>query len=149
MGLNFKQFAADGERFVKELATELGYPADYNRTARVMRSVFHTVRDILSPEESVELLAQLPMFLKAVYVEGWSLKPKKDRIRSVSQFITAVRLHDRTASERDFASDEEVELAVVVIFNVLHKYVSLGEMEDIRAVLPKEIKPLLNQILMV
>jgi uncharacterized protein (DUF2267 family) len=148
MILNFNKYASEGEAFLKELAVELGYPDDRNRAARVLRSIIHTLRDIITPEENVAFLAQLPMFLKAVYVEGWTLKPA-GRIRNIEQLIDAIRGNDTNTAGRDFSDDEEVEKSVSVIFKVLRRYVSLGEMEDIRAVLPKGLKPLLNDVLMV
>ena len=64
-------------------------------------------------------------------------------------FIERVKKHDRSGVWHDFETNEEVERAAVTLFIALHKYISLGEMEDIKAVLPKELKPLLNTVLMV
>ena len=148
MALNFQQFAAEGERFLKELADGLGYPEDRNRAARVLRSVLHTLRDLITPEENVEFIAQMPMFLKAVYIEGWTLKQQEGHIRTIDQLITAVRMHHGIGSERDFEDDDAIEVAISMVIMSLRKYISLGELEDIRAVLPQRLKPILNQVLM-
>jgi uncharacterized protein (DUF2267 family) len=149
MALNFDQFAKEGNKFIKDFAQELSYPADRPRASRVLRSLLHTLRDILTTEENIELIAQFPMFLKAVYIEGWTLKGAKDKtIRSMDDFTAAVRQHSTRTFDRDFGSDDEVERAAAVLFLVLRRYVSLGEMEDIRAVLPKRLKPMLDQVLL-
>ena len=148
MALDFKQFAAEGEQFVKKLAMDLGFPDDRDRAARTLRAVLHALRDVITIEEGVEFMAQLPMFLKAVYTEGWSLKGQLYKIHTMEQFVEAVRRHDGNVATRDFSSDDEIEKAAVLVFMALHKYVSLGELEDIRAVLPKSLKPLFNQVLM-
>lgn len=148
MVLNFHQFATEAETFIRDLAGELGYPDDRNRAARVLKSVLHTMRDIIPPEESVEFMAQLPMFLKAVYVEGWTLSQDVS-IRSQEEFMAEVRRNDGNVAARDFADEDDVSRSVSVVFMMLHRYVSLGEMEDIRAVLPKKLKPLLNDVLMI
>jgi len=149
MTLNFKKFAAEGDKFLKYFSKELSYPEDRNRTARVLRSLLHTLRDMITPEENVELLPQLPMFMKAVYVEGWTLKSAQPaRIRTMDQFIKAVRMKAGRTANTDFESDDQVETAMSVLFMTLRRYVSLGEMEDIKAVLPKQLKPMLDQVLM-
>ncbi len=148
MTLDFNKFAAEGNEFLNTLAKELGYPQDRNRAARVLRSVLHTLRDILPPEENMQLLAQLPMFLKGVYVEEWRLKKDKD-VRTMEQFIKRARKYDRFSAGRDFETNEDAEGAARTIFIALHKYISLGELEDIKAVLPKELKSMVNPVLMV
>lgn len=149
MALNFDQFAGEGNKFLKDFAQELGYPDDRPRAARVLRSLLHTLRDLMTPEENVELLSQFPMFLKAAYVDGWSLRgSKKPRIRTMDDFIKEVRRRDGSASEHDFETDNDVDKAATVLFLVLRRYVSLGELEDIKAVLPKQLKPMLDQVLM-
>ncbi|HXH19123.1 MAG TPA: DUF2267 domain-containing protein [Chitinophagales bacterium] len=148
MTLDFNKFAAEGNEFLNTLAHELGYPQDRNRAARVLRAVLHTLRDILTPEENVQLLAQLPMFLKGVYVEEWKLKKEKN-VRTMEQFIQRVKKYDRFGAGHDFETNEDVESAAKTLFIVLHRYISLGELEDIKAVLPKELKSLVNPVLMV
>jgi uncharacterized protein (DUF2267 family) len=149
MALNFDQFANEGNKFIKDFAHELSYPEDRPRASRVLRSLLHSLRDLLTTEENVELIAQLPMFLKAVHVEGWTLKGAKDKpIRTMDDFVAAVRQHDGRTSDHDFDNDDEVERAAALLFLVLRRYVSLGEMEHIRAVLPKRLKPMLDQVLL-
>ncbi|MBI3133973.1 MAG: DUF2267 domain-containing protein [Bacteroidetes bacterium] len=148
MALNFDQFAAEGNEFVARLAKELGYPKDKARAGRVLKSVLHAVRDQLTPTESVQLIAQLPMFLKAVYVHNWSLKTVKKKTRKFDDFLMEICVIDGDVSQSDFPTNNDIETAVSVVFMMLRKYLSLGEIEDIKALLPKELKPLLNTPLM-
>lgn len=149
MALNFDKFAMEGNSFIKEMAISLGHPEDTERAGRVLRSVLHALRDQLTPEESVQLISQLPMFLKAVYVHNWRIGKRKERIHHFDEFILEIcRIHGNIA-ERDLPTDDDVERAISVVFRLLHKYVSLGEMEDIKAVLPKELKIILNDVLMI
>ena len=92
--MKFDQYIGKANEFLKEVARELGTPEDTDHAYRIMSSVFHTVREVLSPEESLHLISQLPMFLKAVYVNGWHLKPK-DRIRSMHEFIECSKMYVR------------------------------------------------------
>lgn len=146
MAMNFRQFAEEGEAFLKELAGELGCPEDRNRAARVLRTVLHTFRDMIPAEESVEFIAQMPMFLKAVYVERWSLKDQLV-VRSMDELISAMRMYEGSVADHDFPTDRDAEKSISVVLKMVHNYVSSGEMDDLRAVLPKKLKPLLDPVL--
>jgi len=149
MALDFNKYALKGNKFLKDLAKELGHEEDLSKTGRKLRAVLHALRDQLTMVESLQLLSQLPMFLKAVYVENWKVKDKKKRVKHMDDLIKEIRRYDPRNSDRDFRDDDEVENAAVVIFMVLRKYISLGELEDIRAVLPKDLKYLTGNLMMV
>ena len=77
MALNFNQYATEGNTFLKDYAKEMNMPHDRNKAGRIFTAIMHALRDIIPPEESLQLIAQLPMFLKAVYVNGWNIKKEK------------------------------------------------------------------------
>jgi uncharacterized protein (DUF2267 family) len=67
----------------------------------------------------------------------------------MAEFIDLVRKHDGVAAINDFEySDEVAERYVDTTFIYLRKYISLGEMEDIRDGLPKELKSMIYSNLM-
>ena len=81
------------------------------------------------------------MFLKAVYVNGWTVKKEKPKIKHMAEFLDLVRQFDGPAAINDFEySDEVAEEYVNTTFIYLRKYVSQGEMSDIRDALPKNLK---------
>lgn len=149
MALNFKKFAAEGTHFVNDLARELGYPKDTVRAGRVLKSIMHALRNQLTVEESVQLLAQLPMFLKAVYVESWTLHKPSKKAKHLDDFYKEIRAINQLTAENDFPNDDSIDNALSVVFMALRKHISLGELEDIKAVLPKELKPILNSVTMI
>ncbi len=71
MAINFEKFAQEGNEFLSRLATSLGHPEEKGRTGIIMRSVMHTLRERITVGESLNLLSQLPMFLKGIYVDKW------------------------------------------------------------------------------
>ena len=71
--MKFQGYAANADQFVAELAEELGLAEDVRRAERILRSVLHGLRERLSVQASARLVAHLPMMIKAVYVDGWSL----------------------------------------------------------------------------
>jgi len=73
---------------------------------------------------------------------------KKAKIKTMTEFIDVVRKYDGVTSIRDFESDEIAENYIDTTFILLRKYISLGELEDIRTVLPKDLKSMVYQNIM-
>jgi len=139
----FDKYARDGEQFFKEVAVALGEPADTGKAQRIARAVLHAFRNRLSPSESLQLISQLPMLVKAIYVDGWRISDEAKNLRTLGDFIEAVREEGRSATLSDFVTDREVENAIQAVFKVLKTHVSAGEIRDIVATLPEELRPLL------
>jgi uncharacterized protein (DUF2267 family) len=147
MGLNFNQYAKEANSFLKDYTKQMSLNDDVEKAGRILSSVLHGLRAIISTEESLQFMAQLPMFLKAVYVNGWTLKEKR-RVKSMVDFIDLIRKYDGKTSIHDFESDEKAENYIKTTFIVLRKYVSLGELEDIRNEMPKDLKFIIYQNIM-
>ena len=148
MALDFDKFAAKGKEFINALAKDLGYPDDTARAGRVLRAILHVLRDQLTVEEAVQLLAQLPMALKAVFVDQWAPSRERMRLKHIDDFLTEVKYYNPRTAHIDFPSVDSIENSVAIVFRHLHRHVSLGELEDIRSVLPKELKQVLRAELM-
>lgn len=149
MALNFNKYAADGNTFLKDYAKEMDLGKDTDKAGRILSAILHALRDIIPVEESLQFIAQLPMFLKAVYVNGWNIKQKKPRVKHMAEFLDLVRHYDGAAAVNDFEYSEEVaEQYVDTTFIYLRKYISLGEMQDIRDQLPKDLKNMIYSNLM-
>ncbi|NAS11917.1 DUF2267 domain-containing protein [Poritiphilus flavus] len=143
MAFNFNQYASEGNHFLKTYASEMDMGENREKAGRILVAILHALRDVISTEESLQFIAQLPMFLKASYVNGWSLKKKK-KIKRKADFVERVKKYDGPAAVNDFEySDELVENYVSATFIFLQKYVSAGEFSDIRDGLPKDLKPLI------
>ena len=133
----FNNYIQPAELFIKEVAEELGNIQDTKAALRVTRSVFHTLRDMLTPEESLHLVAQLPMILKAIYVDGW--KPGTvNRIRSMQEFLNFLKSNsDRP--EVDFGNNDEAVNAVQCVLDVVQRHVTIGEIAHIVDQFPQEL----------
>jgi uncharacterized protein (DUF2267 family) len=92
------------------------------------------------------LISQLPMIIKGIYVNGWSLK-NKNRIKTLDDFIECLMLQNPKAAPADFGNDEKAIAATKAVIRVLRKRVSTGEVKDIVSQLPDELTQLwLNEI---
>ncbi len=117
------------EEWLEELMRELG-TSDPHLAQRALRATLHVLRDRLTPQEAIDLAAQLPMLVRGLYFEGWvpRITPIK---RSRQQFLEKVR---ELVDQSD--PDADAEPAVRAVFRVLAKHVSAGEMGDVKQVLP-------------
>lgn len=140
MSLNFEKYAQEGNEFVKNLASDLGHPEEISRTGIILRSVLHTLRDRLTMSESLHLLAQLPMFLKAIYAENWKYSEKPTRISTLEEFTEEVKKHQSDYGEQEFDWQKSTEEIVSIVLNELGNFVSKGEAEHITAQLPKDLE---------
>ncbi|MFH4964023.1 DUF2267 domain-containing protein [Gaetbulibacter sp. M235] len=147
MALNFIQFAAEANTFLKKYAKEMNLADDTDKAGRILSATLHALRDVITTEESLQLISQFPMFLKAVYVNGWTIQ-KRQKIKTMPEFIDLVRKYDGVTSIHDFESDQLAENYLDTTFIVLRQYISLGELEDLRTVLPKNLKSMIYQNIM-
>lgn len=141
----FETYAQKGNEFLDLLADELRCPEDIPRALRILRCVMHTVRNNVSPEVSLQFIAQLPMVIKAVYIEGWKLSEvRKKPLPTAEAFIREVlQSESGVLAQHDFAHREEVNRSVRAVFTTVRRYVSDGEWLDVVAVMPAAIRDLL------
>lgn len=145
MATDFDKYAARGNEMLNALSEELHVPPE--KSLRILRSVLHAIRDHLTVAESMQALSQLPMILKAVYVDQWNVSRQQPRIHHVSQFLDEIREHDKGMSGYDFGNNESAQKAVRTVLKVLSYYISEGEFQDLIAVMPEEIKKFMHDSL--
>ena len=145
MSLDFEKYASKGHEFVHLVADELNVPSD--KAGRIIRTVFHALRNRLSHEESFQLLAQLPMALKGVYVEGWKFDKDFTRIHHVDDFLDEVRKEDNNLAGYDFGNNDRAKKAVAAVFKAMHYFISEGEFKDVMAMLSEEMKQFIKKSL--
>ena len=136
--MKFEQYAQEANLFVKEVASELNNEQDRDHAYRVLTAVLHTIREIITPEESLHLVSQLPMYLKAVYVNEWTLRVR-ERIRSLNEFLECLRSKSGQTAARDFGNNHNAVEKTKAVLSVLRRHVSTGELQDIIDQFPVEL----------
>jgi uncharacterized protein (DUF2267 family) len=120
--------------WLKDLMEVTG--GDRHKAYQGLRAVLHALRDRLTVEETAEFAAQLPMLIRGIYYEGWDPtgKPVKERHRE--QFLTHIR--------EKITGNGEVDPQVIAqaVFSLLAKRITGGEIEDVKHILPVEIRNL-------
>jgi len=123
--------------WVDELADELG-TEDRQYAYRILRAFLHTLRDRLTLQETAQLAAQLPQLIRGIYYEGWNPSHTPAQYHDVKSFL------DHVAAEAAMHGDTEASVATAAASRVLRTHVSSGEIDDVLAVLPAEIRALLT-----
>jgi uncharacterized protein (DUF2267 family) len=109
---------------------------DRQRAYLATRATLHALRDRLTVEEAAQLAAQFPMLIRGFYYEGWDPAGKPLKERHVEQFLARI--------EQAMRGDELVDAERIAraVFTVLVTKVTEGEIEDVKHVLPAEIRRL-------
>ena len=110
--------------------------SDVTRGYRVLRSVLHALRDRLPPDEAGQLGAQMPMFVRGFYYEGWDAGKEPQRYRNREEFLA------RIANDVPDLDPIQRERAATAVFAVIDEEICGGEAKQIRRLLPEEIREL-------
>lgn len=123
--------------WVNEVAEGLGTD-DRDQAYRVLRAYLHALRDRLPVNEAAQLAAQLPELIRGIYYENWKPAATPVRYRDLADFL------DRVAAEAVLEGETSASYAVSAVSAVLRRHVSAGEIEDVRSILPEELRPILG-----
>jgi uncharacterized protein (DUF2267 family) len=124
--------------WLNEVGAELSLD-DRHQAYQALRAVLHALRDRLTVEEVTQLGAQLPMLIRGFYYEGWTLSGKPIKWHK-GAFLAHVTKDFPLAGELD------AERVVRAVFSVLAHRVSAGEIDDVKHVLPKELRALWPEV---
>jgi uncharacterized protein (DUF2267 family) len=98
----------------------------------------HALRDQLSVGEAAQLAAQLPIFVRGVFYEGWDPSGTPTRRRDLDSFLATI------SAEARLAGETEASLAATAAFRVLRRHISEGEALSVLRVLPQPLRDLLG-----
>lgn len=114
---------------------EAGSYANEAEALAVLRAVLHQLRDRLTPQEAVDLGAQLPLIVRGIYYEGWRPSRTPEKLRSQDEFLEGV-------STKLAPHPIGAEPATRDVFALLAQAIDSGEIGDVINQLPKGIKEL-------
>lgn len=120
--------------WLKELR-DVGDLADEAEAWVILRGVLHQLRDRLTPQEAIDLGAQLPLIVRGLYYEGWAPARPHEKIKSQAQFFEELlhRVRPHTFDPERVTRD---------VFSLLAKHCDPGEIKDVVAQLPADLKKL-------
>jgi len=124
--------------WLNDVAAGLG-TEDGQHAYRVLRAFLHTLRDHLPVDVAAQLAAQLPIFVRGVYYEGWDPSRTPERARDLDSFL------ERIAHEARLAGETEASFAATAASRVLNRHISSGETASILKVLPEQLREFLSR----
>jgi uncharacterized protein (DUF2267 family) len=117
----------------EELSTE-----DSQQAYRVLRAFLHALRDHLTVDEAANLAAQLPIFVRGVFYEGWEPSRTPEHDRDVDTFLP------RIADDAGLTGETEASFAAAAASRVLRRHVSTGEGDSVLNALPQPLRELVS-----
>ncbi len=130
--LNFDKQCKEALMWVYDVAERTTCPERADWAFSALRSVLHAIRDRTTIEEAFHLSAQLPVLLRGYYFEGY--RPSAQKIKmNAGQFLIRIR--------KDMGPSNELspEEAFSAVLKVLYEHLSVGELEDVKQSMPKNI----------
>jgi len=118
--------------WLRDFLTQLNWQSK-DSAYQALRGTLHAIRDRLPVEEAVDLASQLPLIIKGIYYDGWTLRDKPEKFKK-EEF--ARRVHAQ------FEFDENVNPAEVIraVLWVMYRHMGEGELRDVKFNMPKEIQ---------
>ena len=130
----FDRTVQETNAWLKDLEQRLGSSRHHAYAA--LRATLHALRDRLPPETALHFAAQLPLLLRGVYIEGWSLTDKPTGERTAEAF------EDRIAAALAPGFPYDAEMIARAVFQTIRDQMDLGEVDKVMAHLPLPIREL-------
>lgn len=136
----FDKYAQEGNEFLHHLATELGHPEELDKTMIILKATLHALRDRITIAESFDLMSQLPLVIKGIYVEHWKYSEKPANFKTFEEFKERVKQEQQLHGETEFDwSMHTDEIIHKVLKTLKDRYLSEGQLEHVLDNLPKDI----------
>ena len=103
------------------------------RAYLLLSETLQAIRDYLGVNEAADLAAQLPLILRGIYYTGWNPSKTPVHPRSKTAFLK------RVSVKFDKQPLDDPERAVVAVFDLLRKKVSMGEIEQVSNAMRKPL----------
>ncbi|HVX26067.1 MAG TPA: DUF2267 domain-containing protein, partial [Parafilimonas sp.] len=113
MPTSFDKYAAKGNEFLHLLAEDLQISNE--KAFRILKAVLHVLRDHVSVNESMQIMSQLPVAIKGIYVEQWHVDATVKKLHTQHDFFDEVCRYDKGTVLEDFENYEAVEKSVKAV----------------------------------
>ena len=143
--VNFDKYTQEAYEYFNDLALQLNHPDEQERAFRLWKAVMFSIRDRISISESLDLMSQMPMMLKALYAEQWKFHEKPPlNYDSIDEMQEEVKNRQDQFGESDFSWETSTEDLISITIDSMKEYWTGGQVEQLRGQLPKEVKELVH-----
>lgn len=130
----FDRTVHESNTWLHEISEAMGDPRP-SIAYHALRGTLTTLRDRLPVGEVFDLAAQLPMLIRGLYFEGYQPENKPLKFDR-DEFL------NRVQRELQAGGGANVEDAVRAVLHVLQAHVDEGELQQVRAALPADLRSL-------
>ena len=107
------------------------------RALHALRAVLAAIRDRIPVSEAAQFSAQLPIFVRGLFWEGWD-PDRPSRAHNRADFLDLIHSHLAPVPEMD------AEDCFRAVMRTLWRHVSAGELRDVRSVMPLEVQQMMD-----
>ncbi|MEZ4384897.1 MAG: DUF2267 domain-containing protein [Nannocystaceae bacterium] len=129
--MRFETYATFANAFVAEYAGEIGVGDDLRLATRALRALVGGLRSGLSRRASTRLMRQLPLLIKALYVDGWDFDEREAADEG--------RLAAFVAAPLPLPIELRGGEAIAALFAVLRRHAAAAEFQELRGSLPTDL----------
>jgi uncharacterized protein (DUF2267 family) len=115
---------------------ELGQD-DREEAWRILKADLQVLRDQLTIDEAAQFAAQLPLVLRGAFYEGFD-PGRQDKVRHREEFLALF------AERANLSDSTDAEQALSAATSVLSSHVTPGELDDLIAQLPSDLRSVLH-----
>ncbi|MFP4089479.1 MAG: DUF2267 domain-containing protein [Cyclobacteriaceae bacterium] len=145
--MNLDKAHNDGKHFMHLLQQRLGTEDNWDKTTRILKGILHTLRDNMQVGEAINALAQMPLFLKGIFVDEWKYSAEPEKLRSLNKYVEAVQNRKEIVEFKDLPDEEAVIHASKEVISLLSEYLSEGQMEHIKSNMHKDLHFIFDEAL--
>ena len=131
----FERTTHEAHEWVNDLAGRSGWTNE-REVLRLLRTVLVNIRDHLPVNEMAQFSAQLPTILRGMYFEGWQPKKTPVKQRHATEFVA--QIEEKIGDVLDYRGEDDI----AAVFKTINAHISRGEVEDVRACLPQQLRDL-------
>lgn len=128
-------------QWVNQLADQLNWE-DKHRVFQALRVTLQALRDRVPVSEATQLASQLPILLAGFYYEDWQPTQTPSKERSKEAFLGRIQEYFQSVGV-----EADAEQVTRQVFRLLSERIAEGEIKDIVAILPQELRELWPQTL--
>lgn len=132
----FEKDKLQGQQILETLAHELGHTADLEKAERMLKAVFHALRNRWDLKESLEFLALLPLPLKPFFIDGWRVHKTTPPFQHINDFLAEIMKEDIERVIDDFLTPDQTMVALQDIFRVIASNMDEEQKLEMETALP-------------
>ncbi|MDJ1469084.1 DUF2267 domain-containing protein [Cytophagaceae bacterium DM2B3-1] len=126
-----------------DLTRDLHWERDPEKGVRILRTVLHSLRDLLKLDDAIAILMLLPHPMKALFIENWNTADLPSVPPEMCNFVDLIRKKAGKLAFFDFATPADTEKSIEHIFCYIQEKLDIDQVRELQRYLPAMVRPFL------